>query len=435
MRVIYLSYDGLLEPLGQSQVVSYLRGLARRHRLTVLSFEKPADLRAGWRPMAEALRAQGIAWRWLRYHKRPTVPATAWDIARGVAAGVLAAEGGIDLLHARGYVASMIALALKRLTAAGFLFDMRGFWADEKADAGQWRRDSMVYRAAKRWERRFFAEADGLVSLTHAGVAAWPRLGLRVPPERPVAVIPTCVDLDRFHAGPGDAGRRTALGLDGALVLGYVGTMDTWYLREPMLRFAARLLARVPQARFLVVTRDAHAPLREALAGLGAPMHRVVFTRATFEEMPGYLRLMDLGAFFIRPCLSKLASAATRLAEFLATGVPVAINDGIGDSGPLVRDHGVGVVLDRLEPDAFDAAIDRLLALRRDPATADRCRALAERVFSLEHGVAAYDRLYHAIADARSAVVAPSPLPLRPTSATAACTRAEDPERLASAAP
>ena len=48
-RILFISFDGLLEPLGQSQILPYLRGLATRGvAITVLSFEKAADWRKRW---------------------------------------------------------------------------------------------------------------------------------------------------------------------------------------------------------------------------------------------------------------------------------------------------------------------------------------------------------------------------------------------------
>ena len=42
-RVIYVSYDGAAEPLGQSQVVAYLERLAADCDIDLISFEKPSD--------------------------------------------------------------------------------------------------------------------------------------------------------------------------------------------------------------------------------------------------------------------------------------------------------------------------------------------------------------------------------------------------------
>ena len=81
-KVLYISYDGLMEPLGQSQVWQYLSGLSANHRLFLLSYEKPED----WENDAEkarikaAVSAKGVKWVALRYHRKPSAVATAIDI-------------------------------------------------------------------------------------------------------------------------------------------------------------------------------------------------------------------------------------------------------------------------------------------------------------------------------------------------------------------
>jgi len=103
---------------------------------------------------------------------------------------------------------------------------------------------------------------------------------------------------------------------------------------------------------------------------------------------------MDLGVFFIKVCFSKKGSAATKLGEFLATGVPVVINDGIGDSGKIVREHNVGVTLSEIGPESFRASLKDVEWLLRDRSVHMRCVAVARRYFDLEQGVAKYAALY-----------------------------------------
>lgn len=395
--ILYISYDGMLEPLGESQVVSYLERLATTHPITLLSYEKPRDLedRARLQAMASRLARGGIRWIRLRYHKRPSLAATAYDLVQGVRIGLaVSRREGVRIVHARGYVPSLIALALKRATGANFLFDMRGLWPEEKVDAGQWSRRSLAYRLAKRWERRFFERADAIVSLTQAGVAAFPALGYAIPPTTPIEVIPTCADLARFSPGPKDPQLLTRLRLHGATVAGSIGTLSTWYLRGPTLRYLGRLAQALKQITVLLVTRDDHAALRRDAVAAGIPPNRLVITQATFDAMPACLRLMDLGVFFIKACLSKQASAPTKLAEFLASGVPVVINEGIGDSGTIVRTHQVGLVLPDVREETCAASLGTVWALLADASVPARCREVAERVFDLEFGVQRYHALY-----------------------------------------
>lgn len=116
--VLYLSYDGMLEPLGQSQVLAYLERLAEKHKIFLISFEKVSD----WQEIEkrEALRRRikkaGITWMPLRYHKRFSALSTAFDIAQGTVIGTwIVFRHRIQIVHARSYVSSVIALVLKKL--------------------------------------------------------------------------------------------------------------------------------------------------------------------------------------------------------------------------------------------------------------------------------------------------------------------------------
>jgi len=146
--------------------------------------------------------------------------------------------------------------------------------------------------------------------------------------------------------------------------------------------------------KVLIVTREDHERLRADAGRAGLPADRLVLARAGFDEMPAMIRQMDVGVFFIRACFSKRASAATKLAEFLGCGVPVVINDRIGDSGDIVRNAGAGIVLAEAELARFDAAADELVRLVADPGTPARCREAALQTFSLANGVASYGALY-----------------------------------------
>src|SRR4051812_9913308 len=95
-RCVYVTYDGLEDPLGQSQVVPYVVGLGERgHQIHVISFEKrPAKLRANER------LAPNVTWTALRYHKAPTLPATLFDMGQGLAvASALRIVARAELLH------------------------------------------------------------------------------------------------------------------------------------------------------------------------------------------------------------------------------------------------------------------------------------------------------------------------------------------------
>lgn len=395
--ILYISYDGMMEPLGQSQVLAYLEKLAPGRRIHLISYEKSADWRDRERRrlIAERIAAAGIAWHPLRYHKSPSAPATAYDLAVGTARALaLVVRHRLSIVHARSYPAALIALNVKRLTGARFLFDMRGLWADERVDGGLWPAGGRLYRIAKSLERRFFMAADHVVTLTNASEAEirrFPYLAAKAPP---ISVIPTCADLERFKppAGPNQH----------PVTLGFVGAANTWSLFDEVLNLYRALLARDSRTRLLVVNRGEHEWIRSRVAHLGLANEAIEIVSADHAAVPALISRMTFGAAMRKPAYSQIACAPTKLAEYLGCGVPAIINRGVGDAADIVERERVGVVVNGFSPEETDRGAGQLIALAQDPDLPDRCRRTALRLFSLEAGVAAYAAIYQDLAGKKS---------------------------------
>lgn len=389
-RVLYLSYDGMLEPLGQSQVLSYLERLAAHRPIHLLSFEKPEDLsNAASRGTVEArMRAAGIDWHPRRYHKRPSALATSWDVGIGILTGLwLVLRHRIGIVHARSYVPAVMAIALKRLTGVKFVFDMRGFWADERVDGGLWPRGGRMYRVAKWFERRFLLSADHVVSLTHAAVAEMQRfeyLQVRMPP---VTVIPTCVDLSRFVPADGLRNHHK-------FILGYVGSAGTWYLFDAAVAVFKEVQSHFPGACFLIINRGSHSYIRERLAAAMIDESTVELREASHTEVPFLMARMDAGVFFYKPSYSRAACAPTKLGEFLGCGIPCLANAGVGDMANILHQDGVGIAVEAMDEASLKKGVVDLLNLCADPNIRNRCVASAARHFSLEEGVRRYAAIH-----------------------------------------
>lgn len=392
-NVLYLSYTGLTDPLGESQVLQYLLALSRRHRIALITFEKPELAKPEqMQRFAGLCREAGIDWTAMTYHRKPGIPATIYDIANGTRRAIAKArEIDADIVHARSYIAGMMALSVKRATGARYIFDMRGFWADERVDGGIWTKGSTVYRFFKGVERRLFLGADHVVSLTRAGVREFSQFDYlqgRVPP---VDVIPTCTNLDLFKATPQPAERP--------FTLGYVGSAGTWYMFPEVSR-AVRILFQIdPAARFLVVNRSEHDYVRKCLTEAGVDLGRVTITPAKFSEVPERISSMSAGIFFIKPVFSKKASCPTKMGEFLACGVPCLANGDVGDVAEDLAETATGVTVTSFDEATLRDALTRLIDVTHDPHIAERCRSAAAERFSLAGGAATYDTIYSRLAD------------------------------------
>jgi hypothetical protein len=397
VKSLYICYLSLEDPLVHSQVVAYLTGLAARgHTIHLLTFEPelPDERR---RALEADLGARGITWHSLRYHKRPSLPATIFDaLAGAVVAARLVRRHGLDAIHARSHVPAAMALIARRLTKSRMIFDLRGLMAEEYADAGHWRQGGIPFRITKRVEAAAIRAADAMVVLTErVRDYLFPDGG-----SPPLEVIPCCADLSEIEAQH-DARAATRAELDAGErpVLLYVGKFTGWYMEREMVDFFAAARAELPGLLFVVVTQADREPALAALAarGIGAEDFRI--TSSPPGEIGRYLAAADAGIAFIRPCLSKISSSPTKIGEYLGGGLPVVSGTGIGDVDALLSADGVGVLVPEFADDAYTAAARRLAELIGDPATRGRCRSVAERELSLaEVGIPRYDRLYRGLA-------------------------------------
>lgn len=405
-RVLFISYNGMLDPLGQSQVIPYLRELSREGvHFTLLSFERDAAWKPDGLARCENLRQQlaghNIEWHRLRYHQTPSLPATVYDVMAGVRyAQRLVRRNRIEMVHARSHIPATIALALKKRYGLKMIFDVRGLMAEEYADAGHWKAGSVRYRLTKRMERRCFAASDGVVTLTEA---IWPLIktweGLR---GREVAheVIPCCADLERFRFDAAErAARRAELGLQDAFVLVYSGSIGGWYLTEEMIDFFAALVKARADAHFLWLTPSGHDRVHALMQVRGLATDRYTVRASAPADVPSYLSASDAGVAFIKRCFSKLASSPTKTAEYLACGLPVVINAGVGDSDLLVTQEKVGALVRDFSEQEYGRVASEVFGMLADVEGVRRhTRGVAERLFNVRGvGLERYARLYDTV--------------------------------------
>lgn len=389
--VLYITRTGMLEPLGQSQVLAYLKILASDFRITLVSFEKPADLADG--DAVAAVRrecaAYGIVWLPQTFHHRPRLLASAWDMAtlfkvtwREVR------RGHAGLIHARSYAPAAVAMIAGRLTGTPFVFDMRALWPEELITAGRLARGSLLHRLIAWAEGACIRRAAATVSLTHAAAEHLESVYGKRPPGRAFVVIPTCADLDRFTPGVcPDPGAPLRIGCIGTVLSG-------WFQLDWLISFYRAVARLDPAARFEVVTRDDPAAVRRALEAGGVPREQTEVFALPPARMPNAIRRQSASVMFYATAVSELGRSPTRMGEILGCGVPVVANSGVGDVAGIIRRHNVGILVEDGGEAAMDAAARALMVLLADPDLPRRCRQAAEEHFSLERGAGVYAEIY-----------------------------------------
>ncbi len=404
MQSLYLSYDGMTDQLGQSQVIPYLIKLSNEgYRFTIISFEKKIQFDKHRIETAQLLTANNIEWIPLIYHKSPPVLSTLLDLVNLLnTAKKICRQKKIEVVHCRSYITALVGLSLKGKFSVKFIFDMRGFWADERIEGKIWNLNNplyaVIYHFFKRKEKQLLLAADHIITLTESAreiIKSWNYKSLP-----PVTVIPCCVDTHHFDPAKIDQEaarkKRAQLSLtDDQLVLGYIGAIGTWYMLDEMLDFFKILLSSKPSARFLFVTNEPVSSIINAAIKKTIPLESIIVTHASRNEMPLLISLMNISIFFIRPTFSKKGSSPTKMAELLSMGVPVISNKGIGDDDRIIKTTHSGLLLDEMNAASYITAISNLDALLM--INKDLIRLAAVNYFSLEMGAKNYADVYESL--------------------------------------
>ena len=392
MKTLYVCYFGLREPLVQTQVLPYLRELAAAGiEVHLLTFEK--QMRQGSTQISDLrsrLEAEGITWSSLPYHKRPSVPATFFDIVAGALAALqLVQQHRINVIHARAHIPMAMALFVRPLTRCRLVFDIRGLMAEEYVDAGVWTKDSLKFKAIKRLERAGIKAADQIVVLTRA-MRDWLVKEFNVSAAK-IEVVPCCVDFARYSGAEraNDASRFEIV---------YAGSVIGLYMLEEMAAFFMALQALEPRAFFRILTMSPADEVSARLRASGLNAEDFSVREVPAQEVPGYLSRASLGISFRKPTFSQIAASPTKIPEYLAAGLPVVSNAGIGDVDHLLESERVGVVIQDFKPAELARAAEAALKLARDVDARTRCVDVARRYFDLKTiGAEGYLNVYRRI--------------------------------------
>lgn len=403
-HILFISYDGMTDPLGQSQVIPYLKGLTTYgYRFTILSCEKKEPYQKNKHLITESLKFLPIEWVPIKYHKNPPVLSAVYDLHMlKKKAALLHNTDPFDMVHTRAGTPALVGQWMKRKFGIKFLNDIRDFFADSRVDSGSWNKKNllynMVYQYFKKKEEEQLTENDGVVCLTHAAESII-KQNMHLKSGTPVEVIPCSVDTELFNPERVNESYRrelkNKLGIhEDDFIVSYLGSVGGWYLTDEMMRFFKLLISRVSNARFLFITPHGHDEIFKHARKFDISPEKIIVRHANRDEVPVYLSLSHYSLFFIKPCFSKQASSPTKHGEIMAMGIPVISNAGVGDIQEIVNQSQSGIVLDNLDDSNWEKAINHLSSKIFNK---EKIRRAAIEFYDLNKAVRKYRDVYRLI--------------------------------------
>jgi glycosyltransferase involved in cell wall biosynthesis len=354
----------LQEGVGSSQIIPLLRRLSSSGlRIELISFEK---LIPGFE-LTSKIEDFGVVWKPLRFG------------SKGVLGGIRRvfrlkhAIGPTKLIHARSDLPAVAAILSNR---APVIWDVRSLWADQKILIQPTIRNRFLYRYYKNLEKFACARSTGMSTLTTAVVPILEKRNGVLPKFR--TVVPTAVDLETFQFISGLPDSVTAL---------FSGTYNDYYdldlSREFLLQLRRKIAMTIHWAR----------PFESDRGALDVGEEKIIVSSQS--EMAKLIPNYSFGVAICRSEVGPSLTAAmpTKIAEFLACGRPIIVNEGLGDMDSLLQELKIGVSLSN-DYSKIEGKVQEFVEILMDPQTPVRCREIAERHFDIAHGAIKYIDLY-----------------------------------------
>jgi glycosyltransferase involved in cell wall biosynthesis len=362
--ITYLSVDSVQEGVGSSQITPLILGLANRGKsVCLITFEKTIPSNS----MVEMFSGAGVIW-------------IAKDFGRIGSVGGLIRLNALRrsvpsslILHGRSDIATVAALTSG--VAAPVLWDVRSLWSDQRflIKSAGW--NKFTAKAARTLESFAASKSTAMSTLTASVVPILAQRHKRLPSIK--EVIPTCVQTSKFLPSPMPAGEITCL---------LSGTFNNYYDLDR----TKQVLTEIRKSVNLKViwARGGESPTDRLGVGEDA------IISATHSEMPKLVRESHFGIAICRHDNQASLSAAvpTKIGEFLASGRPVIVSNGIGDLDQMLPTTRTGVVIQKYG--SLQDLAQQITHLVNDPMTPGRCRELALKHFDMETSIERYLEIY-----------------------------------------
>jgi len=395
-KTLYLSYDGLTDPLGQSQILPYLKKLSSNTEIHIISSEKEENFKKYEQDVNEFIGNSNIYWYPMKYKKFPPILSTAYDLLSMYIKSLrLHKIFKFSSLHCRSHLTAILGHYFKKKTNVPYIFDVRSFFPEERVDGNLWPQDRLIYKFIysyfKKIEKEMLVTADHIVVLTEKAKQV-----LSIDANR-ISVIPCCADFSHFDynkiSGDSTLLAKKKLGIEeDNFVLTYLGSLGTWYLLDEMLNFFKALKINNPKSVFLFLSPTEPDFIYDAARQKGINLDDIYIKFSPRKELPLLLSISSASIFFIKNTFSKKASSPTKLAEIMGMGIPVIVNSGVGDVDEIIQKISQGKIVDLDNRNPYEEIVKNIIQLKDADRKSIRDEGL--KIFSLNKGVELYRQIY-----------------------------------------
>jgi len=298
-----------------------------------------------------------------------------------------------DVVHCRSYFSSLVASELKYTLGYRCIFDLRSLFPEENLTAGKWTPKDVSYRMWKEHEKQTIALSDYSIAVSEPMVKSINDLS----PKATAVLIPCCVDTKNFfYDEMYRLEYRNKHCWEDKIVVVYEGSLNLykWNNIHNYMKYFSFFLKLCPNVHFLILTEARTIDFNGIISEYHMSSSQFTILSVTPKDLPKWLSAADIGIQVMSCSSDSHTRLGVKFVEYLSCNLPVIVNSHVGGAAHIVREHGVGAVIDLNDKDV--AAREFLRLVEQLPNFADKCANTAQLLFSLEKCAQKYIDLYDA---------------------------------------
>lgn len=299
---------------------------------------------------------------------------------------IITARLKINIIHAQNLMAGFICALIKKIFSSNvkLIFDYHGVVPEEYLDF--FPKDHLGYRCRKVMEKFTIHNADHIICVSNA-FKEYLASNFTVLPNS-ISVMPSCVGKNFLSDDAiSKSELKRKLGLDDKIVLVYSGNIGQWHSENQILSLCKNIVDRFPNVFifFMIADSASKIQLSQKMISMGFARGSYNILNLAHEDVKYLLIASDIALLIRKKSVVNHVASPTKFAEYLATGLPVLLSAGIGDTAKIILDHNVGVLCDEKNKDSIYASFKSILELSKAAGTKHRCIKIASDYFNWDN--------------------------------------------------
>tara|TARA_B100000963_G_scaffold175469_1_gene152553 strand:- start:16853 stop:18034 length:1182 start_codon:yes stop_codon:yes gene_type:complete len=353
-KTLYISYNGLLEPLGQSQIIPYIEILSKFTKISIISIENQNSLfYKSKQNLRSILKKKKIQWKFFNRNNFSTFK-NIFIISKIIFTSIfLMYKKKINIVHARSFIPGLIGFVLKKINPKiKLIYDIRGFWIDEKIDRTKFTKN-YFYNFLIFLDKCIYKNSDRIICLTnHSRLILIKKYNFIK--KSNIFIIPTCGDHNNFFPVKNLNNKQ--------IQFCYVGSVGGAYDFYKVVSFILEIYKNTNENIFFsIINTSQHNKIKSIMDKINFPRNLYKISESNREDISSFINSSDIGCFYANENFSIKASFPTRIAEFLLSGKPILCNSFNDDVIDMIDNNNIGIISDfklNYEPNYYTKIIN-----------------------------------------------------------------------------